>query len=60
MPELLHARLLSQNRAHEFEIDLGTSSKLMRHLSNLDGISDVEIKKAPIEEIIARLYREWR
>lgn len=63
MPELLHARLLSsQNRAHEFEIDLeGTSVKeLMRHLSNLDGISDVEIKKAPIEEIIARLYREWR
>ena len=63
MPELADATLLSsENGVYEFEIDLGKSSvrELMGRLSAFDGISDVEIKKAPIEQVIARLYQEWK
>ncbi len=63
VPELADATLLSsENGVYEFEIDLGKSSvrELMGRLSAFDGISDVEIKKAPIEQVIARLYQEWR
>jgi ABC-2 type transport system ATP-binding protein len=32
----------------------------MKYLSEVDGIADVEIKKAPIEQVISRLYTEWK
>ncbi|MDD4095784.1 MAG: ATP-binding cassette domain-containing protein [Oscillospiraceae bacterium] len=63
IPDLRNSTLLSsQNGVHEFETDLSGSSvkKLMKYLSEVDGISDVEIKKAPIEQVIARLYDEWK
>ncbi len=63
MPELENANLLSsENGVHEFEIDLAKTpiKQLMRLLSEFDGICDVEIKKAPIEQVIARLYESWR
>ena len=63
VPELTDACLLSsENQVHEFELDLsGTSVKaLMSQLSEFDGISDVEIRKAPIEQVIARLYTSWQ
>lgn len=63
VPELSDATLLSSEKGvYEFEIDLGRSSvrELMGRLSAFDGISDVEIKKAPIEQVIARLYQEWK
>jgi len=62
-PILENAQLLSgENGIFEFEIDLEKTpiKSLLKSLSETNGIKDVEIKKAPIEEIIARLYREWR
>lgn len=63
IPDLRNSTLLlSQNGVHEFETDLSGSSvkKLMKYLSEVDGIADVEIKKAPIEQVISRLYTEWK
>jgi len=63
IPDLRNSTLLlSQNGVHEFETDLSNSSvkKLMKYLSEVDGIADVEIKKAPIEQVISRLYTEWK
>ena len=62
-PSLENARLLSsKNSFHEFEIDLAKTSirGLMRILSDSDGVCDVEIKKAPIEQVIAKLYESWK
>ena len=58
-PNLKIAKLLSsKNGVHEFEIDLAKIpiKVLMRILSDSDGVCDVEIKKAPIEQVIAKLY----
>lgn len=63
MPELQNAKLLtSENGVHEFEVDLAKIpiKILMRFLSEFDGISDVEIKKAPIEQVIASVYASWQ
>ena len=62
-PDLEGAKLLSsQKGVHEFDIDLaGMPIKmLLRILSEADGVCDVEIKKAPIEQVIARLYESWK
>lgn len=32
---------------------------LLRQLSTAEGVRDVEIKKAPIEQVIAGLYKAW-
>lgn len=62
VPELRKASLLiSENKVHEYEIDLSyiPVKDLMSQLSSYDGIKDVEIRKAPIEQVIARLYASW-
>lgn len=62
VPELRKASLLSsENKVHEYEIDLSCIpvKDLMSQLSSYDGIKDVEIRKAPIEQVIARLYTSW-
>ena len=62
-PDLEGAKLLSsQKGVHEFDIDLaGMPIKmLLSILSEADGVCDVEIKKAPIEQVIARLYESWK
>lgn len=33
---------------------------ILKALSCLSGIEDVELKRAPIEEVIAKLYRSWK
>lgn len=33
---------------------------VLREVSSLDGVVDVEIRKPPIEEVIAGLYTQWR
>ncbi|ODU57880.1 MAG: ABC transporter ATP-binding protein [Clostridium sp. SCN 57-10] len=61
-PQLTGAALLaSENGVHTYEADLTRTPvrELMRLLSELD-VRDVEIKKAPIEQVIARLYESWR
>lgn len=63
MPELQNASLLSSvNGVHEFEIDLTQTpvKTLLRLLSEFDGVCDVEIKKAPIEQVIAGVYSSWK
>lgn len=62
-PALGDATLLSsENGVHEFEIDLEKMpiQALMKLLSGLDGVCDVEIGRAPIEQVIARLYECWK
>ena len=63
IPSLDGCQLLSQKQGvFEFEADLSRLSikTLLARLSELDGIKDVEIKKAPIEQVIAQLYQSWR
>lgn len=63
MPELENASLLSwENGVHEFEMDLAKTpiKALMKLLSTWEGVCDVEIRKAPIEQVIARLYESWK
>lgn len=62
-PELEGCKLLGgKNGVFEFEVDLSCCPMkgLLKRLSQADGIMDVEIWKAPIEQVIAQLYREWR
>ena len=62
VPTLGYAkRIRSENQVHEYEVDLSCVSvkELMRQLATFEGIKDVEIKKAPIEQVIARLYHSW-
>jgi len=52
----------SENGVHEFEVDVTKTpiAQLLRQLSNAEGVTDVEINKAPIEQVIAGLYMEWK
>lgn len=60
---LLDMKLLkSENDVHEYEFD---RTKLPIHevlgnLSKFSQIRDVEIKKAPIEDVVANLYLSWK
>ena len=62
VPQMQNARLISsKNGMFEYDIDLAQIpvKDLLGQLSTLEGVRDVEIKKAPIEQVIARLYRDW-
>lgn len=62
-PKLEGCKLLSEKQGvFEFEVDLSQISikELLAKLSYADGIIDVEIKKAPIEQVIAQLYKAWK
>lgn len=50
------------NGVYEFEVDVTKNpiTHLLRQLSNADGVKDVEINKAPIEQVIAGLYAAWK
>lgn len=61
-PALPNALLIgSENGVYEYDIDLATLpvTALLHRLSETAGVQDVEIKKAPIEQVIATLYRRW-
>ncbi|MDR1689786.1 MAG: ATP-binding cassette domain-containing protein [Clostridiales bacterium] len=47
---------------YEYETDITANpvGNLLRQLSECDGIKDIEIKKAPIEQVIALLYNRWK
>jgi hypothetical protein len=49
------------NGVYEFEVDVTKTpiKQLLKQLSDADGIKDVEINKAPIEQVIAGLYTAW-
>lgn len=62
-PELAGCRLLGgQHGVFEYEADLSHTSirLLLEMLSHVDGIRDVEIRRAPIEQTIAQLYQAWK
>lgn len=62
-PELQGCRLLSgEHGVFEFEADLSRTPVrvLLEMLSGTDGIRDVEIRRAPIEQVIAQLYQSWK
>ncbi len=46
----------------EFETDLSRQpvKVLLERLSKADGIRDVEIRRAPIEQVITQLYQAWK
>ena len=52
----------SDNGVYEFEVDVTKNPMkfLLKQLSDADGIKDVEINKAPIEQVIASLYAAWK
>ena len=51
-----------ENGVYEFEVDVTKNpiKYLLKQLSDTDGIKDVEINKAPIEQVIAGLYAAWK
>jgi len=56
-------RLVSADKGvYEYEVDVAATpiKNLLRQLSDTDGIKDVEISKAPIEQVIAGLYASWK
>lgn len=62
IPEIKGGNLLSANNGvFEYDIDLAKVPvrNLLSWLSEFEGVRDVEIKKAPIEQVIAELYRGW-
>lgn len=62
IPEIKGIKPVScDNGVFEYDIDLAKMQvkDLLKHLSTVSGVKDVEIKKAPIEQVIAGLYRDW-
>ena len=51
----------SGNGIFEYEVDVAKTplNQLLKHLSSSEGIKDLEIGKAPIEQVIANLYAAW-
>ena len=63
VPEIEGCVLISDDGSvYEFEVDVVKLpiKQLLRQLSDIDGIKDVEISKAPIEQVIAGLYATWK
>lgn len=61
-PNLPGARLTGrENGSYLYEYDAGKTPVpvLMRALSEAHGVTDVETARAPIESVIADLYRRW-
>jgi len=52
----------AENNIYEYEVDVTLTpiKFLLRQLSEADGVRDVEINKAPIEQVIAGLYNSWK
>ena len=50
------------NGVCEFEVDTAHTpiKHLLKQLSDADGVKDIEIKKSPIEQVIAGLYAAWK
>lgn len=56
-------RLLAANHnSCEYEFDTAEVpvKDMLRQIAQLEGIIDIEISKAPIEQIVAELYTKWR
>ena len=54
--------IYAENGVFEYEADVVKHpiQGLIRQLSETEGVKDVEIRKAPIEQVIAGLYAAWK
>lgn len=62
-PDLHFGRLLWESKGvYEYELDLSKIpvEEMFTQLSKTQGMKDIEIKKAPIEQVIAELFKNWR
>lgn len=62
-PQIAGCRLLGAERGvFEYEADLNDipAAQVLMNLSHVPGIRDVEIRKAPIEQVIEELYKRWK
>ncbi len=61
---ILKNAILTSSEANRFEYEIDISkipiSDILSEISQIKGISDVEIKKASIEEVISELYKDWK
>ncbi len=62
-PVFENAKLI-KNEHNRYEYEFNTESmefsEILMQISSTEGITDVEIKKAPIEDVIAGLYIKWK
>ncbi len=51
----------TEEDVHAYEVDLAQTSirEVLGRIAQLDAVRDVEIRKAPIEQVIAELYGRW-
>lgn len=62
-PGLTCGSLISEcNGIYEYEVDINKTpiKSVLSEISGLEGISDFELKKAPIEQVITEIYSKWR
>jgi ABC-2 type transport system ATP-binding protein len=61
-PEISGATLLSHDRGvveYEFDAAVVPIQTILAQVAQLDGVLDVELRKAPIEQVVAGLYSRW-
>ena len=62
IPKISGIQRSIDNSVYEYDIDLARTpiKLLLKQCSETEGVRDVEIKKAPIEQIIEQLYTRWK
>lgn len=63
VPVLDCGTLISENNGIcEYEVDTNKTSikSVLGEIAGLEGVADIELKKAPIEQVIAELYSSWK
>jgi len=63
IPKLEGGILLSAEKniyEYEFDTNLFPVRSVMGQISGVEGVVDVEIRKAPIEQVVAQLYTSWK
>ena len=61
LPEIPSLRLISRQNGeivYEYDAKKTSMGEVLRGLSEIEGITDVEMQKTPIEDVIANLYQE--
>lgn len=62
-PDIRCGRLLSSEKNicdYEFDTNQIPVREVLAEIAQVDGILDVEINKAPIEQVVAGLYTKWK
>lgn len=63
IPDIPFLQLIDNKNGHlvySFDQKETSINQILYQLSKVKGIVDLEIKKAPIEDVIANLYRSWQ